>query len=120
MGERRWTVVIFTQDDCNDLSRCPGIPAIACGSLEEAQRIFAALPEGFAPHILSTIPAAEFAGGVRDDLPEVVEMTAEQEAAYWRNHAQNGVDTPGCDCGHEEMGRAWHAGDCAWKVGLKP
>lgn len=29
---------------------------------------------------------------------------------------QNGVRTPGCDCGHEEMGEGWHATDCAWRV----
>lgn len=25
------------------------------------------------------------------------------------------VKTPGCDCGHEEMGETWHARDCAWR-----
>lgn len=28
---------------------------------------------------------------------------------------QNGVRTPGCDCGHEEMGEGWHGTDCAWR-----
>jgi hypothetical protein len=29
-----------------------------------------------------------------------------------------GVDTPGCDCGHDGMGAAWHGDACAWAVGL--
>lgn len=29
-------------------------------------------------------------------------------------HAESGVDTPGCDCGHEGMGAKWHAKDCVW------
>jgi hypothetical protein len=32
--------------------------------------------------------------------------------------AQSGVDTPGCDCGHDGMGVRWHDTACAWKVGL--
>lgn len=28
---------------------------------------------------------------------------------------QNGVKTPGCDCGHEGMGITWHAQTCAWR-----
>ncbi|MFE0472562.1 hypothetical protein ACFW2V_13205 [Streptomyces sp. NPDC058947] len=28
--------------------------------------------------------------------------------------AQSGVDTPGCDCGHEGMGPAWHLKACMW------
>lgn len=26
-----------------------------------------------------------------------------------------GVDTTGCNCGHEGMGEGWHAKDCAWR-----
>ncbi len=33
-------------------------------------------------------------------------------------HAQSGVDTPGCDCGHEGMGAKWHAKACVWRAGL--
>lgn len=29
-------------------------------------------------------------------------------------HAQSGIDTPGCDCGHDGMGPKWHARACAW------
>ncbi|MEV7034568.1 hypothetical protein AB0N99_30605 [Streptomyces sp. NPDC093272] len=29
-------------------------------------------------------------------------------------HAESGVDTPGCDCGHNGMGPKWHARACAW------
>lgn len=28
--------------------------------------------------------------------------------------ATTGVDTPGCDCGHEGMGQKWHV-SCTWK-----
>lgn len=30
--------------------------------------------------------------------------------------AQFGIDTPGCDCGHNEMGVEWHATDCQWRT----
>lgn len=29
--------------------------------------------------------------------------------------AQSGVDTPGCNCGHEGMGVSWHRDDCPWR-----
>lgn len=58
-----WAVVIFGDDDCTDLTRCPGIPAIACDTIDEAQRVFASIPREMAPHILSTITAAEFLAG---------------------------------------------------------
>lgn len=29
--------------------------------------------------------------------------------------AQDGVDTPGCDCGHDGMGVSWHSDDCPWR-----
>ncbi|MFG3046294.1 hypothetical protein ACGFZR_15360 [Streptomyces sp. NPDC048241] len=29
-------------------------------------------------------------------------------------HAESGIDTPGCDCGHEGMGPKWHGRDCSW------
>lgn len=29
--------------------------------------------------------------------------------------AQSGVDTPGCDCGHDGMGIGWHGDDCPWR-----
>ena len=32
--------------------------------------------------------------------------------------AQSGVDTPGCDCGHDGMGVSWHGDDCPWRCGL--
>ncbi|MCM1974609.1 hypothetical protein [Streptomyces sp. G1] len=33
-------------------------------------------------------------------------------------HAQSGVDTPGCDCGHDGMGAKWHDTACGWRGGL--
>jgi hypothetical protein len=33
-------------------------------------------------------------------------------------HAESGVDTPGCDCGHDGMGPKWHAKACAWTATL--
>jgi hypothetical protein len=32
----------------------------------------------------------------------------------WADRDQEGVYTPDCDCGHEDMGRYWHANDCIW------
>lgn len=32
--------------------------------------------------------------------------------------AQSGVDTPGCDCGHDGMGISWHGDDCPWRCGI--
>lgn len=29
--------------------------------------------------------------------------------------AQDGVDTPGCNCGHDGMGVSWHGDDCLWR-----
>lgn len=31
-------------------------------------------------------------------------------------HDQDGVRTPGCDCGHQGMGERWHASDCLWRT----
>lgn len=33
-------------------------------------------------------------------------------------HTESGVDTPGCDCGHEGMGQKWHRKQCAWVISL--
>lgn len=32
--------------------------------------------------------------------------------------AESGVETPGCDCGHEGMGEMWHARSCVWRSGI--
>lgn len=32
--------------------------------------------------------------------------------------AQDGVDTPGCTCGHTGMGVSWHGDDCLWRRGV--
>lgn len=32
--------------------------------------------------------------------------------------AQFGVDTPGCDCGHDGMGASWHGDDCPWRCSV--
>lgn len=50
------------------------------------------------------------------DAPPVREMTEAEAAVILPRLAQSGVDTPGCDCGHDGMGAAWHGGDCAWRV----
>jgi hypothetical protein len=41
-------------------------------------------------------------------------LTTAEEARL----AQDGIDTPGCDCGHTGMGVSWHADDCAWRSGV--
>jgi hypothetical protein len=49
--------------------------------------------------------------------PPVREMTPEETASILPRIATEGVETPGCDCGHAGMGRNWHRGDCAWRSG---
>ncbi|MEU0160165.1 hypothetical protein ABZ154_15325 [Streptomyces sp. NPDC006261] len=34
--------------------------------------------------------------------------------------AQSGVSTPGCDCGHDGMGAAWHLKACTWLATAAP
>ncbi|MGW9299637.1 hypothetical protein ACWHA3_02265 [Streptomyces cyaneofuscatus] len=34
--------------------------------------------------------------------------------------AQSGASTPGCDCGHDGMGPAWHLKACAWLAAVAP
>lgn len=41
-------------------------------------------------------------------------LTPDEEARL----AQAGVDTPGCDCGHDGMGVSWHRDDCPWRRGV--
>ncbi|MDX3835626.1 hypothetical protein [Streptomyces europaeiscabiei] len=36
-------------------------------------------------------------------------------AAAQDHLAQDGVHTPGCDCGHDGMGVSWHADECPWR-----
>lgn len=45
---------------------------------------------------------------------------ADPTGVDWSTFDQNGHDTSGCDCGHNGMGRAWHASDCAWRRGVGP
>lgn len=52
-------------------------------------------------------------GGRRLSVPV---MTPEQQAAFDARHADR--PTPGCDCGHDGMGEAWHASDCEWRAGV--
>jgi hypothetical protein len=33
----------------------------------------------------------------------------------WQQWESAGVDTEGCDCGHEGMGEQWHLRGCAWR-----
>lgn len=32
--------------------------------------------------------------------------------------ATEGIETPGCNCGREGRGRAWHSTDCSWRSGF--
>lgn len=41
-------------------------------------------------------------------------LTPDEEARL----AQDGIDTPGCDCGHDGMGVSWHRDDCLWRRGV--
>jgi len=42
-----------------------------------------------------------------EKAPEIV-------AAARKLLAQSGIDTPGCDCGHDGMGPGWHLKTCGW------
>jgi hypothetical protein len=42
------------------------------------------------------------------------DLSTEEWAAIEADGLQSGVDTPGCDCTHEGMGRGWHLQGCAW------
>lgn len=33
-----------------------------------------------------------------------------------QDYVMSGVDTLGCDCGHEEMGLKWHLLWCQWRI----
>jgi hypothetical protein len=57
------------------------------------------------------------AGG--EEPPPVREMTPEETARILPRVAVEGVETPGCDCGHAGMGRNWHRDDCAWREGRR-
>lgn len=57
------------------------------------------VPDGF----LEQIAAVQ----VRDDEAALAKVQADL--------AESGVDTPGCDCGHDGMGARWHARDCWWR-----
>jgi hypothetical protein len=32
---------------------------------------------------------------------------------------ETGVDTPGCDCGHDGMALGWHLQGCAWRDAME-
>lgn len=44
-------------------------------------------------------------------LDQTAPLTPAEEARL----AQAGIDTPGCDCGHDGMGVSWHRDDCLWR-----
>lgn len=58
-----------------------------------------------------------FANDWPDDPPPAREMSAAETERLDAETATSGVDTPGCDCGHDGLGLRWHARDCAWRKG---
>lgn len=42
-----------------------------------------------------------------------------RDADHPNLYAQTGIATPGCDCGHDGMGEAWHMSDCLWRCGQR-
>lgn len=48
-----------------------------------------------------------------ENSAEIVHID-DPEAYAWLQwaEAQNGVDAPGCTCGHDDMGINWHTSDC--------
>lgn len=59
------------------------------------------------PHGIAT----SYAERIEEALDGRDSLTPAPESAT----AQTGVDTDGCDCGHDGMGFSWHASDCAWR-----
>ena len=72
-----------------------------------------ALARHIADYPMSTVQAAfrYLNAPIRFELHE-----AGLPSSYWARHAQSGINTPGCDCGHEGMGEAWHGDGCAWRA----
>jgi hypothetical protein len=51
------------------------------------------------------------------DHPVTPQYPTEPTKTEWAAEgAMGGIATPGCDCGHREMGRAWHSPNCAWRA----
>lgn len=47
---------------------------------------------------------------------EVLHPSMSEEQSLVLHREMSGRwDTPGCDCGHDGLGRMWHLSDCAWK-----
>lgn len=59
-------------------------------------------------------PATLPAQSRRPDL--TIRLGKATEETFRIHLAQFGIDTPGCDCGHNEMGVEWHATDCQWRT----
>lgn len=77
-----------------------------------------AIRQAFQPPVPA--PAAAIQATERSDVGTefVQQLDHPDEAALTKvevDLAENGVDTPGCDCGHNGMGAKWHASDCGWK-----
>jgi len=49
---------------------------------------------------------------VRNMLEAPHRLLAERE----KEAALEGVETPGCDCGQDGRGRAWHTAECQWRL----
>ncbi len=59
-------------------------------------------------------PEPEDLTGAYTPDPPIGCLTPDGEAHL----AQDGIDTPGCDCGHHGMGASWHSDDCPWRSGV--
>lgn len=58
-----------------------------------------------------SIPDPEDLTGAYTPDPPIGCLTTAGEAHL----AQDGIHTPGCDCGHDGMGVSWHGDDCLWR-----
>ena len=110
------TLVLRPLPVCPDCGAAPeGL--VTCEEPFRAERlVFRPCGHAFAGRVMDVYEAAERARGIVDEEENrPVGERREPPAELADRVAQSGVLTPGCDCGHEGMGRGWHASDCAWK-----
>lgn len=87
-----------------------------------AETLRAAADELLALHdSLITDPdvTGKYLSGIERATTELRRLADEAQSAECPNlYAQEGVTTPGCDCGHHGMGMRWHRQECSWMAGL--
>lgn len=100
------------ENTINWMTTCTGCARVLDSCIREterAERAEAALARIQA--IADEHPAGIDTALIHEALDQTGPLTPAEEARL----AQAGVDTPGCDCGHDGMGVSWHGDDCLWR-----